>query len=338
VEQESERPFLFSVQEEDIGKRLDIFLAAQVETLTRARIQGLIKNGYAKVNDFATKASYRLKRDDHLSLTIPPTRSCPLEPESVEFALIHEDESLIVLNKPPGLVVHPGPGHPSGTLVHGLLHHCEGLSGIGGIERPGIVHRLDKDTSGLVVVAKNDRAHNALSRQFSGGTVRKKYLALVQGILKGESGRIDLPIGRHPKKRKEMAIQLVSGKRALTRWRKLETFGGAFTLLSVSPKTGRTHQIRVHLSYLGHPILGDPVYGARHGRWKKLLSGQFESIPPVKRQMLHAETLGFVHPDSEKYCEFHAPPPGDMVLVLEVLEEIRSGVIGKNLTLEKINL
>ncbi|MFH1490403.1 MAG: RluA family pseudouridine synthase [Pseudomonadota bacterium] len=338
MEQESERSFLFSVQEEETGKRLDTFLATQVEILTRARIQELIKKGCATVNDLAAKASYRLKKDDHLSLTIPPVRFSPLEPEPVEFALIHEDESLIVLNKPAGLVVHPGPGHSSGTLVHGLLHHCEGLSGIGGVERPGIVHRLDKDTSGLVVVAKNDRVHNALSRQFSGGQVKKKYLALVQGIIKGESGKIDLPIGRHPKKRKEMAVQLVSGKRALTRWQKVETFGGSFTLLSVSPKTGRTHQIRVHLSHLGHPILGDPVYGAGHGRWKKCLSREFESIPPVKRQMLHAETLGFVHPDSENWCEFHAPPPGDMARVLEFLKGIGSGVRGKNLTFGKIHL
>ena len=329
MEQESDRFFSFSVGAQDVGRRLDAYLATQAEDLTRSRIQELIKNGFVQVNDLAAKASYRLKKGDQLNLSIPPARSCLLEPEPVEFTLVHEDRSLIVLNKPPGLVIHPAPGHSTGTLVHGLLQYCSDLSGIGGIQRPGIVHRLDKDTSGLLVVAKNDRVHNALSKQFSGGTIKKRYLALVHGIVKGDRGEVDLPIGRHPKRRKEMSVQPSTGRRALTRWHKIEAFGGLFSLISISLKTGRTHQIRVHLSHLGYPIAGDPVYGYRQRRWEKHLPPEFKVLPPIKRQMLHAETLGFIHPDSGSFREFHAPPPEDMTHVLKILKRIDMQIKGK---------
>jgi 23S rRNA pseudouridine1911/1915/1917 synthase len=239
----------------------------------------------------------------------------------VTFELIYEDPWLIVVNKPPGIVVHPAPGHFTGTLVHGLLQHCTDLSGIGGVMRPGIVHRLDKDTSGLMVVAKNDAAHAYLSAQFKAGKVTKRYVALVHGIVKGRKGEINLPIGRHPVRRKEMSVQPSKGRVAKTLWEKQEELAGLFSLLSVSPKTGRTHQIRVHLSHVGYPIVGDAVYGHRRSWWKKrFLEGS--GLPGlIERQMLHAGTLGFVHPQGGDYREFTAPLPADMELVLEILRK-----------------
>ena len=238
------------------------------------------------------------------------------------FELVYEDSWLIVVNKPPGIVVHPAPGHFTGTLVHGLLRHCKDLSGIGGVMRPGIVHRLDKDTSGLMVVAKNDEAHAFLSRQFKAGEIRKRYVALVHGIVKGAKGEIDLPIGRHPVRRKEMSVQPSKGRVAKTLWEKQEELAGLFSLLSVSPKTGRTHQIRVHLSHVGYPIVGDPVYGHRRSWWKKRFPEDSGLSGLIERQMLHAGTLGFVHPQGGEYREFTAPLPADMELVLEMLKRI----------------
>jgi 23S rRNA pseudouridine1911/1915/1917 synthase len=288
--------------------------------LTRSRIQALIRDGNVKVNRLNSKPSYRLKTGDSIILHIPPPAPCLIKPEAVDFSLVHEDSSLIVLNKPPGLVIHPAPGHADGTLVHGLLLHCRDLSGIGGVLRPGIVHRLDKDTSGLMVVAKNDSVHTFLSGQFKAGTVNKRYIALVHGVIKGMKGEIDLPISRNPKRRKEMAVVPSKGKRALTLWRKLEEIGDRFALLAVTLKTGRTHQIRVHLSHRGHPVVGDRVYGHRMNWWKKNCPQAVGLLPHIKRQMLHAERLGFVHPDSEKYCEFSAPIPADMENVIQGLK------------------
>jgi len=320
VAHEPDRVFSFSITDKDREQRIDSYLASRVDDLTRSRAQELIKTGFVKVNGSAPKASYRLRQGDQISLSIPPPVSYPLEPEPVEFDTIYEDASLIVVNKPPGLVIHPAPGHATGTLVHGLLEHCRDLSGIGGRLRPGIVHRLDRDTSGLVVVAKHDRAHAFLSEQFKSGTVDKRYVAVVHGIVKSEKGKIDLPIARHPKKRKEMSVVTSGGKRALTFWRKMETLGGQFALLSVSPKTGRTHQIRVHLSHLGHPIVGDPVYGYKKSWWKKNLS-RVGGVPlTINRQMLHAQNLGFVHPDSGVYCEYWAPLPRDMENLIGTLK------------------
>jgi 23S rRNA pseudouridine1911/1915/1917 synthase len=320
VAQESNRVSFFSITRKDRDERIDSYLASQSPDLTRSRIQELIRTGVVKVNGSVTKSSYRLKIGDQVSLCVPPPASYHLEPEPVEFSVIYEDASLIVVDKPPGLVVHPAPGHAAGTLVHGLLEHCRDLSGIGGRLRPGIVHRLDKDTSGLVVVAKHDRAHAFLSEQFKSGKVNKRYVAIVHGIVKEKTGKIDLPIARHPKKRKEMWVVPSGGRKALTFWRRVEILGERFALLSVRPKTGRTHQIRVHLSYLGHPIVGDPVYGYKRNWWKKhfpRLDGEtFVGI----RQMLHAETLGFIHPDSDRYCEYHTPLPRDMEQVIQALK------------------
>jgi len=322
VEHPSDRFYSFLISEEGRDQRIDAFLALRIEDLTRSRIQELIRDGTVQVNNRQTKPSYRLKPSDKVGVTIPPARPYHLEPETVTFALIHEDSSLIILNKPPGLVVHPSPGHLTGTLVHGLLTHCRDLSGIGGILRPGIVHRLDKDTSGLLVVAKTDKAHSLLSAQFKAGAVKKKYLALVHGITRSKEGKIDLPIARHPIRRKEMAVVQEGGKKALTFWKKIEDLGGRFSLLSVMPKTGRTHQIRVHLSCIGHPIVGDTVYGFRRQGWKKHLFLKNGQDLGVERQMLHAETLGFVHPESGEYCEYRAPLPADMTGTMEKLKSL----------------
>lgn len=313
---EPDRIQLFHVTVHDQNERLDQFLASHATELTRSRAQELIRRGCVRVNEGTAKPSYRLKTGDAIALSLPPARPYHLEPERVEFAVIHEDLSLIVVNKPPGVVIHPAPGHYTGTLVHGLLQHCRDLSGIGGELRPGIVHRLDKDTSGLVVVAKNDQAHAFLSAQFKAKEVTKQYVAIVHGIVKDEQGTIDLPIARHPVRRKEMSVVPSGGRRALTLWCKKEELSGRFSLVLVTPKTGRTHQIRVHLAHAGHPIVGDPVYGYRRGWWKRHFpEGQDE----VKRQMLHAEKIGFLHPESRVYCEFHAPLPNDMERVLDLL-------------------
>lgn len=300
--------------------RLDVFLSSRLAGLSRSRIQSLIKSENVKVNNLPSKPSYRLRKRDRISYSIPAPASQVPDPEAVEFDIIHEDHSLLVLNKPPGLVVHPAPGHNTGTLVHGLLKRCGDLSEIGGVERPGIVHRLDKDTSGLLVVAKTDRAHSFLAEQFKSGRVKKQYAALVHGQISPDEGRIDFHIARHPTRRKQMSVTLNGGRRALTLWRVIEKFKSGFSLLSISIKTGRTHQIRVHLSHIGHPVVGDTVYG--HGRkfWKRHVLCKKGVLPSVNRQMLHAKLLGFVHPDQERYLEFEAPLPDDMKYMVNALK------------------
>lgn len=324
VNNELSRNTSYLTKEEDKDNRIDTFLARRETDLTRSRIQTLIKEGNVKINGFSVKASYRLKTGDEISLSVPPSVLYTLEPEPVELSFIFEDSSLIVLNKPPGMVIHPAPGHKKGTLVHGLLHHCHDLSGIGGVLRPGIVHRLDKDTSGLIVVAKNDQAHYYLSRQFKEGKVNKRYLTLVHGLMEADYGKIDLPIARNPKKRKEMAVSGPNGKRALTLWEKKDEIGGKFSLLSVTIKTGRTHQIRVHLSYIGHPVVGDSVYGYKTTWWKRNCPSASNILTEIKRQMLHSEYLGFTHPESKEYCEFEAPTPQD---INNAIKRIRSHFI-----------
>jgi len=322
VKTESDKSLSLSVEESGEDQRIDAFLASQIKDLTRSRVQELIRQKLVEVNGAPVKASYRLRTGDNIDLTVPAPKPCKLEPEPVEFTVIHEDRSLLVIDKPAGIVVHPAPGHSSGTLVHGLLRHCSDLSGIGGIMRPGIVHRLDRDTSGLVVVAKNDKAHGSLSTQFKSGTIRKRYVAVVHGILQQETGMIDLPIARHPVRRKEMAVATTGGKKAVTFWEKSRELGSRFTLLLVRPRTGRTHQIRVHLAHIGHPIVGDPVYGHKKSWWKKRYARE-EEIPIIPRQMLHAEGLGFIHPDTGEFCEFSAPVPLDMKECIQALTEAK---------------
>jgi 23S rRNA pseudouridine1911/1915/1917 synthase len=299
---------------------LDVFLFNNPIGLSRSRIQSLIKEGQATVNGRPSKPSHRLKAGERVFLAIPPPATWTLTPDDVQFDVIYEDAAVIVLSKPPGVVVHPAPGHSSRTLVHGLLKHCKDLSGIGGVLRPGIVHRLDKNTSGLMVAAKNDLAHASLSGQFKAGLVKKQYLALVHGHMSGERGEIALPIARHPVRRKEMAIVDSGGRHALSLWRKLMEFQSGFSLLSVSLKTGRTHQIRVHLSHIGHPVAGDPVYGYRRDRRKGRSINQVKPLPDFDRQMLHASRLGFTHPVTQDYMEFESALPYDMKHALDRLK------------------
>ncbi|MBW1732147.1 MAG: RluA family pseudouridine synthase [Deltaproteobacteria bacterium] len=311
-----------NVAREEAGKRLDIFLGAHAKGLSRARIQQLIRSGAVHVNNSPSKPSYKVREGDHVVFSIPPPQLLEeITPEKVPFDILFEDHSLLVLSKPPGVVVHPAPGHTRATLVHGLLNHCKDLSGIGGTLRPGIVHRLDKDTSGVMVVAKTDAAHQDLARQFKEGQIKKEYHALVHGVPKAVCGSIELPIGRHPKKRKEMAVTSSSGRPAITEWKKIREYGGYFSLLSVHIKTGRTHQIRVHLSYMGHPVAGDPVYGYGKNWWKgRRFSPQKIALGPVGRQMLHARRLGFHHPVSKAYMTFEVEYPQDMQDLLKRLE------------------
>jgi 23S rRNA pseudouridine1911/1915/1917 synthase len=322
VKQEGDITHQFPVSEADKAQRLDAFLVLKMQDLTRSRIQELIKAGFVRVNHSLSKPGYRLKPGDHVDVTLPAPEPLRLVPEAVTFELVYEDPWLIVVNKPPGVVVHPAPGHFTGTLVHGLVRHCKDLSGIGGVLRPGIVHRLDKDTSGLMVVAKNDAAHAFLSHQFKEGKITKRYVALVHGIVREQKGEIHLPIGRHPVRRKEMSVLASKGRAARTLWEKTEELAGLFSLLSVSPRTGRTHQIRVHLSHIGYPIVGDPVYGHRRSWWKKRFPEEPEVLSRIERQMLHAGTLGFVHPHGGDYREFTVPLPPDMSLVIEMLKRI----------------
>lgn len=322
MEEELEKAFSFQVEPSGVDVRIDVFLVSRLQELTRSRIQELIREGLVRVNDRLPKASQRLREGDRISISIPPPQPLDLEPEPIEFQVIHEDSALIVVNKPAGLVVHPAPGHPRGTLVQGLLDHCQDLSGIGGILRPGIVHRLDKNTSGLMVVAKHDRVHAHLAQQFKRGEVRKTYLAIVHGTVAREKGEIDLPIARHPVRRKEMAVATTGGKAAKTLWRRIRNFGPGFSLVAATPKTGRTHQIRVHLAHLGHPIAGDPVYGPGCRWWRRIDPLKGALTIDDARQMLHATVLGFVHPDSDRFCEYKAPLPCDMDRLLRALERV----------------
>ena len=310
----------YTVDIVDADTRIDQFLASNVNEITRSRIQSLVKEGNVKVNSSTVKTSYRLKAGDEITLVIPPSSPYLLEPEPLDLTIVYEDSSIIVLDKPPNQVIHPAPGHQSGTLVHGLLHHCDDLSGIGGVLRPGIVHRLDKDTSGLLVVAKNDKAHNFLSSQFKNGEVKKRYKALVHGRPETYEGEIDLPISRHPVKRKEMAVSPSKGKNALTLWKIDELIGDRFSLLSVTIKTGRTHQIRVHMSHMGNPVVGDPVYGFKKSCWKNNTDYPKEIQDRIKRQMLHAEHLSFIHPDTGESLKFKSKIPEDMSCVIESLK------------------
>jgi len=292
----------FQVDPRAAGGRLDRFLAGQLPHLSRSRLQALIKQGHVTLEGRPARPSDKVKRGALVTLTEPPAEPSLLEPEAIPLDILFEDADLLVINKPPGLVVHPAAGHARHTLVHALLAHCESLSGIGGEQRPGIVHRLDKDTSGCLVVAKNDAAHGDLSRQFAGRTVTKIYLALAQGHFAGvRSGTIENAIGRHPVDRKKMAVLTRGGRASRTSWRVLQDLPGVGTLVECTLHTGRTHQIRVHLKHLGHPLLGDALYAPRQARH-------------YPRQMLHAWKLGFTHPRTGKAMHFCSPVPEDFIL------------------------
>jgi len=316
---DSDRAFSYQVPEPFEYARLDVFLFSRLAGMSRSGVQRLIKGGAVQVNGRVAKPSRRLHRQDLVSGILPAPVKV-LEPEPVDFDIIHEDDALLVIDKPAGLVVHPAPGHGTGTLIHGLLHYSPRLTEVGDGLRPGIVHRLDKQTSGLMVVAKNPDVHATLIRLFKSGRVKKAYIVLVHGLLPEEKGKIDLPIGRHPKKRKQMAVALQGGKRAVTHWWKLREYPFGFSLLCVYPETGRTHQIRVHFSHLGHPVLGDTLYGPGRRWWKRRPIQQKGLLRFVERQMLHAARLGFPHPTGRGIAAFEAPLPRDITGVLRRLE------------------
>ncbi|MBU1036195.1 MAG: RluA family pseudouridine synthase [bacterium] len=288
--------------------RIDLYLTQKEIYPSRSQIRNLIAQGKIRVNNNPVKPSYILKNGDVIDLALPENKELKIKAEAIPLDIIYEDEYLVVVNKPADMIVHPAGKIRSGTLVNALLYHCQdSLSGIGGVIRPGIVHRLDKDTSGLMVAAKNDFAHLDLSRQIKDHQVTKKYIALVHGNLRDDSGIIDAPIGRSLKNGKKMAVTEGKSREAITQFKVLKRFSG-YTLVEATLRTGRTHQIRVHLAFIGYPIVGDQLYGHR----KQGLN--------ISRQALHSHILGFVHPSSKKYMEFSAPLPKDMQELIDCLE------------------
>jgi 23S rRNA pseudouridine1911/1915/1917 synthase len=303
------------VADSEAGDRLDQALAA-LAGISRSQVRRWIDEGRVRVGGVPARASQRVAAGDLLLAEPPEPVHSPLLPEPIPLAILHEDADLIVIDKPAGLVVHPAPGHPAGTLVNALLHHCEDLSGVGGVLRPGIVHRLDRGTSGVLVAAKHDAAHQALARQFQEHSVEREYRALVRGLPAGDAGRIDRPLGRHPRDRKRISVAARGPVReAQTRWRVLRRFAASHcSLLAVIPETGRTHQIRVHLASAGLPVLGDPVYG----RATRPAGG-------LARPALHAARLGFTHPRSAERMRFEAPLPADLAELVAALERREGG-------------
>lgn len=286
-----------SISEELAGKRMDAILANVFTEYTRSFIQKLIKEERVKVNNQCEKANYKCKCNDVIWISIPEPKEVDIKPEPIPLNIVYEDGDVIIINKPKGMVVHPSAGHYEGTLVNALLYHCkQELSGINGELRPGIVHRIDKDTTGLLIVCKNDNAHNSIARQLKVHSVTRRYVAIVRDNLIEDSGTVDAPIGRHPTERKKMAINYKNGKRAVTHYRVLERFG-KYTMIECELETGRTHQIRVHMASIHHPLLGDTVYG--NAKQPFSLEGQ----------CLHAKVIGFIHPTTGEYMEFNSPLP-----------------------------
>ena len=286
--------------------RIDKYLIDKLD-YSRSKIQKMIKNGDILVNDKKVKNSYLLNIDDNIYINDDYNEEIDIVPENIPIDIVYEDDYLLVVNKPSGMVVHPAPGNYSGTLVNALMYHCNHLSGVNGDIRPGIVHRIDSDTSGLLLVAKNDEVHNALAKQISEKTVLRKYIALVSGIIQEDSGTIDAPIGRDKFDRKKMAVTSENSKNAITHFKVLERLNNA-TLIECRLETGRTHQIRVHMNYIKHPIINDPVYGTR-----KLIDIKFG-------QMLHAKCIGFIHPITKQYLEFEVDVPEKFK---EILKEFK---------------
>jgi len=288
--------FTAAPENDEIGKRIDVYISSYKEELSRSQVQKLIESGLVTVNGKATKNNYKLRKGDILEIEIPDPEPLEIEPENIPLDIIYEDKDVVIVNKPQDMVVHPAPGHYSGTLVNALMFHCkDDLSGINGTMRPGIVHRIDKDTSGILMIAKSDAAHKSLAQQLAVHSITRKYYAVVCGNIKEDSGTVDKPIARHPKDRKKMAIA-EGGRHAVTHYKVLERFG-KYTLVEAQLETGRTHQIRVHMASLGHPLLGDTVYGFEKQPYKLL------------GQALHAKVLGFIHPTTEEYVEFESDLP-----------------------------
>ncbi|MBU4201295.1 MAG: RluA family pseudouridine synthase [Verrucomicrobia bacterium] len=300
-----------TIPPEETGVRLDVWLTRRVKTISRSRIKALIQAGHITLDGHAVKEHHKTRAGETVRVVIPPLEDTTLRPEPIPLDILYQDSDLMVINKPAGLVVHPAAGHPSGTLVNALLFHCPELAGIGGERRPGIVHRLDKDTSGVLVAAKNDRAMAGLAAQFKARQVEKHYLALVWGRPHPPTGTIETLIGRHRQDRKRMSARPRSGRPALTQYETLKVFDD-ITLLRIHIITGRTHQIRVHMAYRCHPVVGDRQYGLRSGRILPV---------PVPRQMLHAEQLVLMHPATGRRLSFTAPLPADMTALLNALRK-----------------
>lgn len=295
------------IELEESGMRLDKFLSEQFEEWSRTQIQQWIKGGNIFVDGMTVKANYKLLENDEVILQVPPQKELSIDSEQIPLDIFYEDKDVIVVNKLRGMVVHPAPGHYTGTMVNALLYHCKDLSGINGVLRPGIVHRIDKDTSGLLMVAKNDLAHESLANQLKNHTVHRVYMAIVHGNIPHDIGTIDAPIGRDTKDRKKMSVTDKNSKNAVTHFVIKERFK-EFTLVECKLETGRTHQIRVHMQYIGHPIAGDPLYGP-----KKTLK--------ISGQALHAKTLGFVHPRTGEALEYDSELPKDMSNLIDGLRE-----------------
>lgn len=294
-----------AVSEDQTSERLDKFLSTTEPEWSRTQVQQWVKDGLIEVNGKQVKANYKVQAGDEIKVEIPDPEVLDVEAEPMDLDIYYEDADVLVVNKPRGMVVHPAPGHVSGTLVNGLMAHCTDLSGINGVMRPGIVHRIDKDTSGLLMVAKNDMAHESLVNQLVAKTVTRKYTTVVHGIIQHDTGTIDAPIGRDKKDRQSMTVTKESAKQAVTHFDVIERFQD-FTVVECRLETGRTHQIRVHMKYIGYPLAGDPKYGPR-------------KTVDFNGQLLHAGVLGFDHPRTGEYIEFTAPIPADMQAFIDSL-------------------
>ena len=298
---------VFDILPEMEDERIDKCISGYMEALSRSYVQKVIKDGNVSVNDRVVKANYRVKADDRVRFIIPESVEPDIPAQDIPLDILYEDQDILIVNKPKNMVVHPAPGHYEGTLVNAVMYHCKGeLSGINGVLRPGIVHRIDKDTTGSIIVCKNDEAHNAVAELLKTHDITRKYRAIVYGNMKDEQGTVDAPIGRHPNDRKKMAVNEKHGKRAVTHYRVLEHFD-QYTYIECQLETGRTHQIRVHMASIGYPILGDTVYTSRKAPFH------------LEGQVLHAMTIGFVHPRSGQYIEVEAPLPDYFEKLLQIL-------------------
>ncbi|MDY4970297.1 MAG: RluA family pseudouridine synthase [Lachnospiraceae bacterium] len=303
--------YCFLADQNAENERIDKYLTDYLKKHSRSFLQKLIKDGQVFVNGKAVKNNYRLHEEDRIELTVPEPLQTDILPENLDLDIVYEDESVLIVNKPKGMVVHPSAGHASGTLVNGLMYHCgDGLSGINGVLRPGIVHRIDMDTTGLLIVCKNDQAHNCIAEQLKEHSITRRYHALVKGRFKEEEGTVDAPIGRNPSNRLKMAVNRQNGKHAVTHYRVLEQFSSC-AYIECRLETGRTHQIRVHMSSIGHPLLGDTIYGG-------------PAVKNVQGQMLHAKVIGFIHPETGEYMEFDSELPQ---YFQDILERFQNGTI-----------
>lgn len=300
---------VFEIVPEMEGERIDKCISSYMEDLSRSYIQKVIKEGNVSVNDLAVKANYKVRIDDKVKFIIPDSVEPDIPAQDIPLDILYEDNDILIVNKPKNMVVHPAPGHYEGTLVNAIMYHCKGeLSGINGVLRPGIVHRIDKDTTGSIIVCKNDEAHNAIAQLLKTHDITRKYRAVVYGNVKNDQGTVDAPIGRHHSDHKKMSVNEKNGKCAVTHYRVLERFE-QYTYIECQLETGRTHQIRVHMASIGHPLLGDTVYSGRKSPFH------------LEGQVLHAMTIGFVHPRSGNYVEFEAPLPDYFEKLLNILRK-----------------